>query len=91
MNNCSDVATKLFSMKSFSPAHDRFDPTMDLEHRIALVMSLLKSLGYVNRKTLITTYGVTQLQAGSLMRDFIHAHAKHLEWDMTHAHYRLKS
>jgi hypothetical protein len=78
-------------MKSHSPTHDRFDPSMNLEHRIALVMSLQKSLGHVNRKTLITAYGVTQLQAGSLMRDFIHAHAKHLEWDMTHAHYSLKS
>ena len=78
-------------MKSHSPTHERFDPSMNLEHRIALVMSLQKSLGHVSRKTLITAYGVTQLQAGSLMRDFIHAHAKHLEWDVTHAHYSLKS
>lgn len=78
-------------MKSHSPKNARFDPSLNLEHRIALVMSLQKKLGHVNRKSLITAYGVTQLQAGSLMRDFIHAHAKNLEWDMTHAHYRLKN
>jgi hypothetical protein len=78
-------------MKSHSPTNARFDPSLDLEYRIALVMYLQKKLGHVNRKTLITAYGVTQLQAGSLMRDFIHAHAKNLEWDTTHAHYRLKT
>ena len=78
-------------MKNHSPTQDRFDPTMDLEHRISLVMSLQKNLGHVNRKALITAYGVTQLQAGSLMRDFINAHAKHLEWDVTHAHYSWKA
>ena len=76
-------------MKIQSPTQDSFDPCMDLEHRIALVVSLEKRLGHVNRQTLIEAYGMTQLQAGSLMRDFIQAHAKHLKWDKIHAHYNL--
>lgn len=85
------TTNKLFSMKKHSPLHARFDPTLDLEKRIELVMSLQKSLGHVNRKNLIEAYGVTQFQAGSLMRDFIHAHAKHLEWDAAHAHFSMKT
>jgi hypothetical protein len=85
------MTNKLFNMKRHSPLHARFDPTLDLEKRIELVMSLQRSLGHVNRKKLIEAYGVTQIQAGSLMRDFIHAHAKHLEWDAAHAHYSMKT
>ena len=77
-------------MKSKNPSLVRFDPSMNLEQRIALVLSLQKSLGHVNRKSLIKAFGVTELQAGSLMRDFIHANAKHLKWDMKHAHYTLE-
>ena len=69
---------------------ERFGATLNLEKRIELVMSLQRSLGHVNRKQLIEAYGVTQIQAGSLMRDFIHAHAKHLKWNATHAHYSIK-
>ena len=85
------MTNKLFSMKRHSPLHARFDPTLDLEKRIELVMSLQKTLGHVNRKALIEEYGLTQLEAGALMRDFLHAHAKNLKWDMTNAHYKMKS
>jgi len=70
---------------------ERFGATLNLEKRIELVMSLQKTLGYVNRKALIDEYGLTQLEAGSLMRDFLHAHAKNLKWDMNNAHYKMKS
>jgi hypothetical protein len=78
-------------MKSHTLSHARFDPSLDLPNRIALVESAYKKFGHINRKTLIATYGVTQLQAGSLMRDFIHAHANNLEWDVTHSQYRMKN
>jgi len=78
-------------MESHHTSHIRFDPSMELLKRIELVMSVQKSLGHVSRKTLISTYGFTQQQAGSLMRDFIHAYAKNLQWDMTHEHYSMKS
>ena len=77
-------------MESLKLAHVLFDTAWDLEKRINLVMSLHKSLGYVNRKELIYAYGITQQQAGLLMRDFIHVHAKNIRWDMTHARYSLK-
>jgi hypothetical protein len=76
-------------MKSHKPAHVHFDPTLDLPKRIELVMTAYKKQGYVSRKTLIETYGITQLQAGSLMRDFLHAHANKTQWDMTHSHYNM--
>jgi hypothetical protein len=84
-------AIKLFWMKKHSPSLVRFDPSLDLTTRIALVMSACQSSGHVSRKSLIATYGLSQQQAGSLMRDFIHAHAKHLQWDVAHARYSMKS
>lgn len=82
---------KLFNMKSHSPSHTPFDPKWDLAKRIEIVMSIHQSIGHVNRKVLMQSCGATQLQAGSLMRDFIHAHAKNLEWDVTHSHYSMKN
>ena len=78
-------------MKRHIPIRSRFGTTLNLEKRIELVMSLQRSLGHVNRKALVEEYGLTQLEAGSLMRDFLHAHAKNLEWDMTNAHYKMKT
>ena len=78
-------------MKRQNPLYARFGTTLDLEKRIELVMSLQTSLGHVSRKALVEEYGLTQLEAGSLMRDFLHAHAKNLEWDMTNAHYKMKT
>lgn len=78
-------------MKKNSPLRARFHTTLDLEKRIELVISLQRSLGHVSRKALIEEYGLTQLEAGSLMRDFLHAHAKNLEWDMTNTHYKMKT
>ncbi len=68
-----------------------FDHHLDTSQRIALVMDVQKKLGYVSRRALIEAYGLTQQQAGALMRDFIHAHAKNLEWNMNHSHYKFKN
>jgi hypothetical protein len=35
------------------------------------------------------TYEVTQVQAGALMRDFIEANSKTIEWFPENTHYRL--
>jgi hypothetical protein len=64
-----------------------FSHSLDLQSRIALVMDAHTAHGHVNRKKLMTMYGITQIQAGSLMRDFIHAHANDLEWNAHHSHY----
>lgn len=76
-------------MKSHKPADVRFDPALDLPKRIELVMAAYKKQGYVSRKTLIDAYGITQLQAGSLMRDFLHEHASKTQWNKTHSHYDM--
>lgn len=62
---------------------------IDLPDRIALVMQAYEKDGHVNRKTLMAMYGLSQIEAGVLMRDFIHAHAINLEWHPTHSHYKL--
>ena len=62
---------------------------IDLPDRISLVMQAYEKDGHVNRKTLMAMYGLSQVQAGVLMRDFIHAHAINLEWHPTHSHYKL--
>lgn len=90
MNLDNPGAPKLCTMRSQIQARPLYDQTLDLNQRIGLVMEVQKKLGYVNRQTLIQTYGLTQQQAGALMRDFIHAHAKDLEWNMKHSHYNLK-
>jgi hypothetical protein len=76
-------------MKSHQKLHLHFDITLDLPKRIALVRAAYDELGYVNRKSLMTIYGITQLQAGSLMRDFIHAHARNIEWNKDNSHYNM--
>ena len=62
---------------------------VDLHERISLVMKAYDIDGHVSRKTLMTTYGLSQLQAGALMRDFIHAHAINLEWHPSNSHYKI--
>lgn len=66
-----------------------FEMPLDLDKRIDLVMSTYKKLGHINRKALAENYGITQQQAGSLMRDFIDQHASRIQWDMKQAHYIL--
>ena len=74
-------------MTDHEKALNQFNVTLDLASRIALVMAAHMAYGNVNRKTLMLMYGVTQIQAGALMRDFIHAHAKNIEWIAHHSHY----
>ena len=62
---------------------------VDLQERISLVMKAYDIDGHVSRKTLMVTYGLSQLQAGALMRDFIHAHAINLEWHPSNSHYKI--
>lgn len=76
-------------MKSHQPTFTSLEIPLDLDKRIDLVMSTYKKLGYINRKALIKNYRISQQQAGTLMREFIHLHAKRIQWDMKHAHYIL--
>lgn len=76
-------------MKSHQKINLHFDPTLDLPERITLVLKAYNELGYINRKSLMTIYGITQLQAGALMRDFIHAHARNIEWNKENSYYRM--
>lgn len=59
------------------------------EERISLVMKAYEKDGHVSRKTLMTMYGISQLQAGTLMRDFIHKNAVDLEFHAHYSHYKL--
>jgi hypothetical protein len=34
-------------------------------------------------------YGISQIEAGLLMRDFIHQNAVDLEWHALHSHYKM--
>jgi hypothetical protein len=78
-------------MKSHQKLHLHFNTTLSLPDRIALVHSAYKELGYINRKSLVAMYGITQLQAGALMRDFIHAHARNIQWDKNNSQYTMKN
>lgn len=73
------------SLLQKNTAHD------ELCERIALVMKACDKDGHVSRKTLMAVYGLTQIQAGVLMRDFIHAHASHLEWHPGQSHYKFSA
>jgi hypothetical protein len=76
-------------MKSHQQTVLCLDTPLDLTKRIDLVMSTYKKWGYINRKLLVVNYGISQQQAGSLMRDFIHLHAKRIQWDMKYGCYKL--
>ena len=66
-----------------------FSIGLDLSSRLALVTAAYVTLGHINRKILMETYGVTQVQAGALMRDFIEANSKTIEWFPEKSYYRL--
>lgn len=76
-------------MKSQQPAVMCLDKSLGLSERVDVVMLTYKKLGYINRKALVADYGISQQQAGSLMRDFIHLHAKRIQWDIKHDYYTL--
>lgn len=65
----------------------KFSTNLDLADRIELVMTAHLKRGYVNRKTLMDLYGVNQIQAGSLIREFINAHSINIKWLPEHKHY----
>lgn len=65
----------------------KFNIHLDLEARVELVLAAHVIHGHVSRKTLMTIYGISQLQAGALMRDFIKTHPNNIEWVAKHAHY----
>jgi len=76
-------------MKKYISTSVSFNLPKDLSERLNLVMSVYKKLGHINRKNLAAAYGITQIDAGSLMRDFIEAHATKMEWDAEHGYYIL--
>lgn len=76
-------------MKSQQSTLMCLDIPLDLTQRIDLVMSTYKKFGYINRKALASNYGISQQEAGSLMRDFIHLYAKRIQWNMKHGYYIL--
>jgi hypothetical protein len=61
------------------------------EERISFVMKAYEKDGHVSRKTLMKLYGISQLDAGVMMRDFIHQHARDLEWHPIQSHYKIAS
>ena len=76
-------------MKKGKSSTQKITKEMTLHERISLVMQVNDRNGHVSRKALMTTYGLSQIQAGALMRDFIHAHANDLEWHPTDSHYKI--
>jgi hypothetical protein len=66
-----------------------FSSNLDLPSRLALVKAAYLTHNHINRKILVDTYGVTQIQAGALMREFIEAHSKTITWFPENTHYRL--
>lgn len=76
-------------MPSHNPIKPRFNVNLDLTARLLLVSDAYLLRGQINRKILVDTYGVTQVQAGALMRNFIEANSKTIEWFPENTHYRL--
>lgn len=76
-------------MKKYQLSDHKNSRKNDFPEQISWVMRAYEKDGYVNRKTLMEMYGLTQIQAGALMRDFIHANAVNLEWHPADAHYKL--
>lgn len=65
----------------------KFNIHMNITDRIELVMVAQLTHGHINRKILMQEYGITQIQAGALIRDFIKAHSVHIEWSPELKHY----
>lgn len=65
----------------------QFSVHLNLAERIELVMAAHVMHGHVNRQTLMKLYGINQIQAGALIRDFIETHSIHIEWFPEQKHY----
>lgn len=56
----------------------------------SLVEITLQKQGYVNRKVLAEMHGLSQLEAGSLMREFIKKNFKKIKWQSSIGAYTHK-
>ncbi len=55
--------------------------TTDPTKRIESVVAVCIGMGYVNRHVLANYYGLTQLQASKLLREFLQAHIQDVRRD----------
>ena len=76
---------------SSQAAHDTVRSAVDLiQRRIDLVLEVCLEQGRVNRALLCETFGITQLQASHLLREFLRVYALVVAWDEEVGAYLLK-
>jgi hypothetical protein len=62
----------------------------DSAKRVAMVIAACIETGYINRVVLANYYGLTQLQASILLREFLQAHAQDVRREPKHNGYLLR-
>ena len=61
----------------------------DMSKRIEMVIAAFIGKGHLNRNILASYYGLTQLQASTLLRDFLQHRINDVRWDSKINSYRL--
>ena len=61
----------------------------DFSKRMEMVVAACIGTGFVNRHVLAQFYGLSQLEASSLLRDFLHHRIRDVRWDAKTNSYKL--
>jgi hypothetical protein len=75
-------------MEKTTKNHHFHLPT-DPSKRIEMVVAAFIGNGHLNRNVLANYYGLTQLQASTLLRDFLQHRINDVRWDSKRNSYRL--
>ena len=73
--------------KSSKPHHPHLPK--DLSKRMEMVIAAFIGKGHLNRNVLAEYYGLSQLQASTLLRDFLHHRVNEVRWDSVTNSYHL--
>lgn len=76
-------------MGKFNSIFNRKFSELNKSERIKFAIDAHKDFGNISRKKLMSIYGITQIQAGLMMRDYIHEYASKIEWVEKHSHYEF--
>lgn len=76
-------------MGKFNSIFKRMFSELDRNERIKFATDAHTNFGNISRKKLMDIYGITQIQAGLMMRDYIHEYATKIEWVEEHSHYKF--
>jgi hypothetical protein len=65
-------------------------PKKQIAESAQAVLNLYREHGHVNRELVAQKLALSKLQAGRVMRDFLHVHAPKVHWDQSKSGYLMR-